>query len=224
MLGKENTYSSSASETAPAQTSRASYATSVQKYNLRVEGHLRLFRDPFQLKTSFGLFFGLESNSDSSASETAPARTSRAPYATCVRKHNRRVDTHFRLFRDPFRLKTGFGLILGLENTSGSSASERAAARTSRAPYAACLRKHNLRGDAHLRLFRDPFRLKTGFGLILGLENTSVSSASETAPARTSRAPYETCVRKHNLRVDAHFLLFRDLFRLKIGFGLILGL
>ena len=66
--------------------------------------------------------------------------------------------------------------------------------------------------------------MKTGFGLILGHENTSGSSASETVTARTSRAPYATSVQEHNLRVDARFRLFRDPFRLKIGFGLILGL
>jgi len=61
-----------------------------------------------------------------------------------------------------------------------------------------------------LGYFEIPFRLKTSFGGILGQENTFGSSASETAPARTSRAPYATCVRKHNLRVDARFRLFRD--------------
>ena len=38
-----------------------------------------------------------------------------------------------------------------------------------------------------------------GFGIILGLENTSGSSASEMAKTRTSAAPYGTSVRKHNL-------------------------
>src|SRR5579862_7989387 len=153
---------------------------------MRVLGY---FEIPFRLKTSFGRILGQENTSGSSASETAPTRTSRAPYATCVREHNLRVDARFRLFRDPFRLKTSFGGILGEENTSGSSASKTAPARTSRAPYATCVRKHNLLVVTLFWFFRDPFRMKTSFRGFLGQENTSRSSASETAPARTSHAP-----------------------------------
>jgi len=151
-----------------------------------------------------------ENTSGSSASETALARFSRAPCETCVRKHNLHVDARFRLFRDRFRLKTNFGGILVQENTSGGSASETAPARTSRAPYATCVRKHNLLVVTLFWFFRDPFRMKTSFWGLLGQDNTSGSSASETAPARTLRAPYATCVRKQNLRIDARFRLFRD--------------
>jgi len=170
------------------------------------------------LKIGFGLILGLQNTSGSFASETAPARTSRALYAPCVQKQNLRLDARFRLFRDLFRLKTGSGEFWVMKTLRDVLHPKRLRPEL-RAPDATCVQKHNLRVDARFRLSRNPFRLKTGVGLILGLENTSGSSASETAPAPNSRAPHATCVQKHNLRVDARFRLFRDLFRLKTGSG-----
>lgn len=48
-------------------------------------------------------------------------------------------------------------------------------------------------------IIRDTFRFKTGFGRILGLENTSVSSVFEKAKAQTPFGSYGNFVRKHNL-------------------------
>ena len=60
------------------------------------------------------------------------------------------LDAQFRLFRDPFRWETGFGRILGLEITSGSSASEKAPARTSVASSRTSVRKGNLYSSTKL--------------------------------------------------------------------------